>query len=78
MADAQKPVEDDLLDAYTDLSADVLVVGHHGSDTSSSEDFLKAVHPRLALISCGVDNSYGHPHRGSAHDPNACVLCQAR
>ncbi len=44
-----------------DLSADVLKVGHHGSDTSTSDAFLEAVDPEIALISCGVDNSYGHP-----------------
>lgn len=40
----------------------VLKVGHHGSKGSSGEDFLKAVRPRYAVISCGQDNSYGHPH----------------
>ncbi len=46
-----------------DLQADVLEVGHHGSNTSTSQAFLDVVQPRVALISCGVDNSYGHPHR---------------
>jgi competence protein ComEC len=44
-----------------DLRADVLKVGHHGSSTSSSDDFLAAVHPRLAVISVGAFNKYGHP-----------------
>ena len=43
------------------LEADVLKVGHHGSSTSSGSDFLDAVKPRLALISVGAGNSYGHP-----------------
>jgi competence protein ComEC len=43
------------------LSADVLKVGHHGSSTSTSPAFLAAVRPRVALISVGVANSYGHP-----------------
>ena len=43
------------------LRADVLKVGHHGSGTSSGDDFLDAVDPRLALISVGAGNSYGHP-----------------
>ena len=41
----------------------VLKAGHHGSRTSGSEAWLEAVKPRLTLISCGRDNSYGHPHR---------------
>lgn len=45
------------------LSATVLKCGHHGSKTSSSESFLKAVSPLYAVISCGKDNSYGHPHQ---------------
>jgi competence protein ComEC len=43
------------------LRADVLKVGHHGSRTSSTPPFLDAVHPRLALVSVGAGNSYGHP-----------------
>ncbi|MGN1147575.1 MAG: ComEC/Rec2 family competence protein [Lachnospiraceae bacterium] len=49
--------------ANEDVDADVLIVGHHGSNTSSSEDFLQAVSPRWAIISCDEDNDYGYPHR---------------
>jgi competence protein ComEC len=42
---------------------DVLKVAHHGSRTSSNEDFVSAVEPVFAVISVGVDNSYGHPNR---------------
>ena len=45
------------------LECDVLKCGHHGSRTSTSEVFLKATNPTWAVISCGVDNSYGHPHQ---------------
>lgn len=44
------------------LKSDVLKVAHHGSDTSSTHDFIKAVDPEYAVISCGADNEYGHPH----------------
>ena len=44
------------------LQADVLKVPHHGSRTSSTEEFLMAVQPVFAVISAGFENSYGHPH----------------
>ena len=59
--DMETTAEEDLLDAYWDLSATVLKVGHHGSDTSSSMEFLQAVDPAYAVISVGEDNEYGHP-----------------
>jgi competence protein ComEC len=51
-----------------ELHADVLKVGHHGSSTSSSAPFLDAVHPRLALVSVGAGNGYGHPDAAVMHD----------
>ncbi len=59
--DAESLAEKEILQAGAFVDADVLKVGHHGSDTSSSEEFLKAVTPEYAVISCGVGNSYGHP-----------------
>lgn len=46
-----------------DISADILKVGHHGSTTSTTEEFLNAVNPSYAVISAGEGNSYGHPHK---------------
>lgn len=65
MGDAEAESEELLLKKHmlTDvLDADILKLGHHGSRTSSTEEFLKKVSPSVAIISCGVDNSYGHPH----------------
>jgi competence protein ComEC len=60
--DAETPEERWLLaHAANELHADILKVGHHGSSTSSSAEFLDAVHPRVALVSVGAGNSYGHP-----------------
>ena len=55
--------EDELVESGARLDATVLKVGHHGSSTSSSADFLRAVRPDCALISCGEGNSYGHPEQ---------------
>ena len=60
MGDAEKYSESKIT---ADVSADVLKVGHHGSDTSSGESFLKKVNPSIAVISLGQDNEYGHPQR---------------
>lgn len=63
MGDAEQETETALLDRYgsAHLAADVLHVGHHGANTSSSKDFLRAVSPSIAVISCGSGNRYGHP-----------------
>lgn len=64
MGDAPKQVENYIISKYgTLLDIDVLKVGHHGSKTSTSEEFLSATTPELSIISAGKDNSYGHPHR---------------
>lgn len=60
--DATTTVEKDLLKKNIDYSATVLNVGHHGSKTSSSEAWLRAVNPKYAVICCGENNDYGHPH----------------
>lgn len=58
--DAERNEEQDIINAGYDLTADVLKVGHHGSDSSTSYVFLREVMPRYAVISVG-NNSYGHP-----------------
>ncbi|HYV62829.1 MAG TPA: ComEC/Rec2 family competence protein [Bryobacteraceae bacterium] len=60
--DMERGIESKLLASGADLHADVLKVGHHGSRTSSTEPFLEAVSPSVALISAGFENSFGHPH----------------
>lgn len=59
--DMEREAEADLLEAGAELESTVLKVGHHGSDTSTSYPFLRAVAPRYAVISVGEGNSYGHP-----------------
>jgi hypothetical protein len=61
--DAEKQAERAMLkeNSEEDLHADVLKVGHHGSMNSTTQEFLKAVRPQVAIISAGEDNPYGHP-----------------
>ena len=59
--DAERAEEQDLLNAGVNLQSTVLKVGHHGSDTSTSYPFLRAVAPQYAVTSVGAGNSYGHP-----------------
>lgn len=61
--DAETLVEKDVLSKKYDVSADVLKLGHHGSVSSTSADFLKNVNPKIAIATSGKDNKYGHPHR---------------
>ncbi|MFA9380657.1 MAG: ComEC/Rec2 family competence protein [Acetanaerobacterium sp.] len=60
--DAEKKAEKAVLAEGYNLASDIYIVGHHGSTTSSSADFLDAINPLYAAISCGLDNDYGHPH----------------
>lgn len=60
--DMEKEAESDLVASGANLKADVLQVGHHGSSTSTGYAFLNDVLPEMGIISCGVNNDYGHPH----------------
>lgn len=60
--DAGEEAEQDMLDSGADVKADVYQAGHHGSKTSTSEEFLDAVNPTAVVVSCEEGNSYGHPH----------------
>ena len=60
--DMETYAEEQLVAAKTDLKADVLKVGHHGSYSSTSQAFLNKVDPDYAVITCGYQNEYGHPH----------------
>lgn len=63
VGDMEILAEHELLDAGVDVSADILKIGHHGSYTSTSKEFLEAVNPNYAIVSCGngKHNNYGHP-----------------
>jgi competence protein ComEC len=61
MGDAEKPEEKDILDHGPDLRANVLKVAHHGSNSSTTDAFLKAVDPQYAVIEVALQNDYGHP-----------------
>jgi len=60
--DAEAYSESEILEAEYQLSSDVLKVAHHGSSSSSSEKYIEAIQPKIAIISCGVGNDSGHPH----------------
>lgn len=69
--DAEQEAELDILKNGIDIHADVYKAGHHGSRTSSGEEFLAAIEPKAVVVSCGEDNSYGHPH---ADILNYCMM----
>ncbi|MFD1037491.1 MBL fold metallo-hydrolase [Virgibacillus byunsanensis] len=60
--DADQNAESNMLSSGLDLDVDILQLGHHGSNTSSSPAFIDATNPSVAIYSAGVDSQYGHPH----------------
>mgnify|MGYP002626785264 CR=1 FL=1 len=63
MGDASATTEKEVLNKYNLSNIDVLKVGHHGSKTSSSTEFIDAINPKYSIISVGEDNRYGHPNK---------------
>lgn len=63
MGDASEKTEKYLLGTYSLPNVDILKVGHHGSKTSSSKEFISKIKPKISLISAGKNNMYGHPHK---------------
>ena len=61
MGDTEQELENELLKNYSDLDSDIIKIGHHGSETASGEEFLKAVSAETAIISVGKDNKFGLP-----------------
>ena len=62
MVDAGVEVEQELIEKYNLKDIDVLKVGHHGSKTSSSKNFIDVINPKYSIISVGKNNRYGHPN----------------
>ena len=63
MGDATKESENYILNTYNLPKMDILKVGHHGSNTSTSKKLIKKISPKISLISAGKNNIYGHPHQ---------------
>lgn len=59
--DAESVTEKDILTTGIDLKADAWKAGHHGSNTSNTDELLQAINPKYTVISCGANNQYGHP-----------------
>ena len=71
-ADAETAAQERLVEAGSDLRCDILQVPHHGSDNALCPALLELAHPQAAVISCGENNDYGHPHRAVLDALSAC------
>ena len=63
MGDASISIEHEILNKYNLPDVDVLKVGHHGSKTSSSKEYIDEINPKYGVISVGKNNRYGHPNK---------------
>ncbi len=63
--DAESLIENKIIESNYDISCDVLKIGHHGSNTSTSSNFLNSANPSIAVISVGSYNDYGHPNKNT-------------
>lgn len=70
MGDAGVEVEEDLIEKYNLQNIDVLKVGHHGSKTSSSKEFINEINPKYSIISVGKNNRYGDPNKEVLYNLN--------
>lgn len=69
--DCESPNEKDIIDSYELDDIDFVKIGHHGSNSSTSMDFLNEITPDIAAISCGYKNQYGHPHKQTIENLNS-------
>ena len=63
MGDASSTIEKRIVQDHPYLPVDILKAGHHGSSTSTSKELLEATHPKVAILSYGLKNRYGHPSK---------------
>ncbi len=70
MGDAPSWIENKIMNDYDKISCDILKLGHHGSDTSSSERFIQYTSPEIAIVSCGKNNRFGHPSKSVVNTLN--------
>ena len=72
--DAEREAESQILNRGYELDSDILKVGHHGSSTSTTQAFLNVVDPDVAVIMCGMNNQYGHPHHETLENLSAANI----
>ena len=76
MGDASSITEKEILDKYNLPDIDVLKVGHHGSKTSSSKEFIDEINPNYSIISVGKNNRYGHPNKEVLNNLQDSKICR--